>query len=111
MAALSKEQPGRLWLVVLQSAPASHMLWQRKYPQLALPLLAATSTWGEEEERGLGRRSASVVMGRAEWTQQSRRGGSSPFTVVRNQGKLFEREHVVALSFQVRQCKMSHVGP
>lgn len=102
MAALSKEQPGRLQLVVLQTAPASHMFWQRKYPQFALLLLAVTSTWGEEEERGLEQSSANIFMGRSEWTQQSRRGGSPPFTVVRGQGKLFEGEYVMALSFQVR---------
>lgn len=66
MAALSEEQPGRLWLVVLQSTPASHMVWKRKYPQHTLLLLAGTSTWGEEEERGLEQRSASIVTGRAE---------------------------------------------
>lgn len=111
MAALSEEQPGRLWLVVLQSTPASHMVWKRKYPQHTLLLLAGTSTWGEEEEQGLEQRSASIVTGRAEWTQQSRRGGSPPFTVVCSQGKLFEGEYVMALSFQVRQCKVDLVGP
>lgn len=72
---------GRLWLVVLQSAPASLMLWQRKHPQLALFLLAVTSMWGEGEERGLEQRSICIVVDRAEWTQQSCRGDSLPFGV------------------------------
>jgi len=97
--------------VVLQSAPASQMLWQRKYPWLALPLLAATSTWGEEEERGLEQRSASIFTDRAEWTQQSHRGGSPHFTVVCGQGKLLEGECVMAPCFQVRQVKMGQMGP
>lgn len=57
MAALPKEQSGRLWLMVLLSAPASHMLWQGKYPWLALPLLVVSSTRGEEEEQRLKQRS------------------------------------------------------
>lgn len=68
--------------MVLQSAAASHMLWQRNNPQLALPLLAVTSRWGEEEEWGLEHRSVSIALDRTEWTQQSHRGGSAPFTVV-----------------------------
>lgn len=95
--------------MVLPSAPASHMFWQRKYLRFALRLLAVTSTWGEEEEQGLEQRSASSFMDRAEWTQRSRRGGSPPFTVVH--GQLFEGEYVMALSFQVRQCKVGQVGP
>lgn len=67
--------------MVLQSAAASRMLWQRKYPQLALPLLTVISGWGEEEEWALEQRSASIAMARTEWTQQSHRGGSAPFTV------------------------------
>lgn len=38
-------------------------------------------------------------------------GGSPPFTAVHDQGKLFEGECVVALSFQVRQCTIGQVGP
>lgn len=71
MAVVSKEQSEMLWLVVLQSAAASHMLWQGKYPQLVLPLLTVTSKWGEEEERGLEQRPVGIAMDRTEWTQQS----------------------------------------
>lgn len=53
-----------------------------------------------------------VFMDRAEWwTQQSHRGGSPPFTVAHDQGKLFEGEYVMTLSFQVRQCTVGQVGP